>query len=146
MSLVIDANVFVASALVEDVFHAVCAEFLLEARLEGETIYEPVLVLAEVAGVLSRVRQDHAAGDVAVLRIERFPRMRLRAADGPFARRAARLAARFALAGADAHYLALAVEFSSTLVTSDDELRERGASAAHILTPEEWLRENARQG
>jgi predicted nucleic acid-binding protein len=65
MSLVIDASVFVAGALVEDKFHKIASSFLLEARLAGETIYEPVLVLAEVAGVISRVRKDHTPGDVA---------------------------------------------------------------------------------
>ena len=140
MSLVIDASVFVAAALVEDKFHRVATEFLLEARLVGESIYEPVLVLAEVAGVISRVRQDHSVGDVAALRIEHFPRTRLRIADGPFARRAARLAARHGLAGADAHYLAVAAEFSATLVTLDEELLALDASVIVTMKPGQWLR------
>jgi predicted nucleic acid-binding protein len=60
MSLVIDASVFVAAALVEDKFHQTSADFLLEARVKGAVIYEPNLILAEVAGVVSRVRKDHA--------------------------------------------------------------------------------------
>ena len=143
MSLVIDANVFVASALAEDRFHHVSQQFLFEARLAGEVIYEPVLVLAEVAGVISRVRQDHSLGDVAVLRIENFPRTRLRIADGPFARRAARLAARHRLSGADSHYAALAVEFSSTLITLDGALLDLDAAGVlSAKTPEVWLAEH----
>lgn len=140
MSLVIDASVFVAAALVEDVFHVVATEFLLEARLAGEVIYEPVLVLAEVAGVVARARRDHSPGDVAALRIEHFPRTRLRIADGSFARRAARLAARHRIGGADAQYLAVAVEFTATLVTLDRELlalEESGVVA--VMTPGDWL-------
>ena len=143
MSLVIDANVFVASALAEDRFHDVSQRFLLEARLAGEVIYEPVLALAEVAGVISRVRQDHSLGDVAVLRLENFPRTRLRIADGPFARHAAKLAARHQLSGADSHYAALAVEFSSTLITLDQELLALDvAGVISAKTPEDWLSEN----
>ena len=131
----------VAAALLEDKFHAVSSEFLLEARLSGETIYEPVLVLAEVAGVISRVRRDHSPGDVAALRIERFPKMRLRIADGLFARRAARLAARHHLTGADAHYLAVADEFAATLITLDDELLSLNAAGVFTaMKPQKWLR------
>lgn len=139
MSLVIDASVFVAASLAEDAFHQPSAEFLLAARVAGELVYEPVLVLAEVAGVISRVRKNHALGDVAVLRIENFPRTRLRIADGAFARRAARLAARHALSGADAHYLALAMEYDCALVTWDRELL-RTTTGTKIITPTAWLR------
>ena len=143
MSLVIDASVFVAGALVEDKFHKIASGFLLEARLAGETIYEPVLVLAEVAGVISRVRQDHTPGDVAALRIENFPKTRLRIADGPFARRAARLAARHCLSGADAHYLAVAIEFSAMLVTLDEALLAVKLAGTKIaIHPHQWLRQN----
>jgi predicted nucleic acid-binding protein len=140
MSLVIDANVFVAAALVEDKFHQTSAEFLLEARLQGGVIYAPTLILAEVAGVVSRARKDHAYGDVAALRIERFPKTRLRIADGPFARRAARLASRHALSGADAHYVAVASEFGSTLITLDDQLLELGPQVVVAMTPRQWFK------
>lgn len=139
MSLVIDASVFVAAALEEDTFHPSCREFLLEARLAGALIYLPTLVLAEVAGVISRVRRDHASGDAAVLRIDHFPRTRLRIADGAFARRAARLAARHALSGADAHYLAVATEFAATLVTLDGALLALHPQVVVTQTPQAWL-------
>lgn len=140
MSFTIDASVFVAAALEEDAFHAQSAEFLIEARVTGTVVYAPVLVLAEVAGVISRVRQDHSRGDVAVLRIENFPGLRLRIADGPFARRAARLASRHAISGADAHYLTVATEFGSSLITLDGELLALAGEVADVLTPREWLR------
>ena len=91
---------------------------------------------------MSRVRHDHSLGDVAALQIEHFSRLRLRIADGPFARRAARLAARHALSGADAQYLAVAVEFASTLVTLDDDLLAVDASVVLTMKPGEWLRRN----
>ncbi len=143
MSLVIDANVFVAASLVEDKFHQTSADFLLEARVHGSVIYEPTLILAEVAGVVSRVRKDHSYGDVAALRIEHFPKTRLRIADGPFARRAARLASRHALSGADAHYVAVASEFGSTLITLDAELLELDPQIVVAMTPIQWLKSQA---
>lgn len=143
MSLVIDAYVFVAASLVEDKFHQTCTDFLLEARILGRFIYEPVLVLAEVAGVVSRVRKDHSYGDVAAMRIEHFPKTRLRIADGAFARKAARLASRHRLSGADAQYLALACEFDSTLVTLDDELLKLDPQIITAIFPEQWLESQA---
>lgn len=140
MSLVIDANIFVAASLVEDKFHQTSTDFLLEVRVHGSVIYEPVLILAEVAGVISRVRKDHRYGDVAALRIEHFPKTRLRIADGPFARRAARLASRHALSGADAHYLAVAAEFGSTLVTLDEALLSLDPQIVVAMTPHQWLK------
>lgn len=143
MSLVIDVSVFVAGALVEDKFHKIASSFLLESRLAGETIYEPVLVLAVVGGVISRVRQDHTPGDVAALRIENFPKTRLRIADGPFARRAARPAARHCLSGADAHYLAVAIEFSAMLDTLDEALLAVKLAGTKIaIHPHQWLRQH----
>lgn len=140
MNLVIDACVFSAAALWDDVFHPVASEFLLEARLADVAIYEPVLVLAEVAGVVSRVRNDHAPADAAVLRIEHFPRTRLRVADGLLAKKAARLAARHKLSGADAHYVAVALEYGCQLITFDQELLRRAPPAVPVLTPAAWLR------
>ena len=140
MSLVIDANVFVAASLVEDRFHQTSTDFLLEARLRGGVIYAPTLILAEVAGVVSRVRKDHSYGDVAALRIEHFPKTRLRIADGPFARKAARLASRHALSGADAHYVAVATEFGSTLITLDDKLLALDPQIVVTMTPRQWLK------
>ena len=143
MNLTIDANVFVAASLEEDVFHDLCSEFLLDVRLDAQAIYEPVFVLAEVAGVISRVRKQHALGDVAALRIENFSRMRLRIADGPFARCSARLASRHAISGADSQYLTVATEFGTTLVTLDDELLKLNGIAAKIRTPQQWLHDLA---
>jgi predicted nucleic acid-binding protein len=128
--------------LEEDKFHAVCRSFLVEVRLAQETLYAPMLLLAEVAGVVSRVRQSHTPGDLAVLHIEHFPRLRLRLADGAFGRKAARLAARHALRGADAYYVTVAAEFDAPLITLDEEMLALDSKIITTLKPQEWLKQH----
>lgn len=140
MSLTIDASVFVSAMLEEDEFHAACRSFLVEVRHTREILYAPMLLLAEVAGVVSRVRGNHTPGDLAVMHIAHFSGLRLRIADGVFGRRVARLAARHGLRGADAQYVAVAAEFDAPLITLDGELLALNATGVRTMKPQEWLR------
>ena len=45
----------------------------------------------------------------------------------------------YRLRGADAVYIALAVEFGATVITWDAEMLTRGAGAVSVLTPSDWL-------
>lgn len=62
------------------------------------------------------------------------------------ARRAAKLAAALRLRGADAVYVALALEYGATLVTWDAEMLQRAPAAMLTMTPAEWLATNAAKG
>jgi predicted nucleic acid-binding protein len=53
---------------------------------------------------------------------------------------AAALASRHALRGADSHYLTVARETRTTLITLDDELLALDTKICRTMTPAAWLR------
>ena len=71
--------------------------------------------------------------------LEAHPNLNLESLTESRARRAAEVAARLRLRGADAVYVALAEEFNATLITWDNEMLQRGAAVAPTLTPSAWI-------
>jgi predicted nucleic acid-binding protein len=69
--------------------------------------------------------------------------MNLANLDATLAQRAAQVAARHRLKGADAIYVAVAEAFDASLVTGDGEMLERGASIVNTLSPDQWLAEQS---
>ena len=138
MKLTLDANLFISRYRNEDAAHAAAQAFFDRCELIGVQFFVPTLLLAEVAGALSRIHGETRFGDVAITRIFAEPRLKFRDIDSAFAERAARLAARHSLKGADATYLNVALETRSTLVTNDAELLQ-AQSQARVITPGAWL-------
>jgi predicted nucleic acid-binding protein len=135
----IDANIFVRDLDARHADHADC-NALLE-RLAGTTtpIIVPALILAEVAGALSRELHDPMRGRLAVMLLQELPHVTLVALDDMLAREAAELAADRALRGADACYVAVARRHNCALVTLDREQRERASAIVTVLTPADAL-------
>ena len=101
----------------------------------GEPLVAPSLLLAEVAAAMSRIsgRPETAAEIVEhLLTVQRLELVEL---DQARALRAAQVAARTALRGADAVYLALAEERSDVLISVDRQQRERGSQLAEVRVP-----------
>lgn len=128
MNLVVDACVFVAA----DAFFDHCVR-------NGIRLYAPAIVLAEVAGAVTRITGDSAMGGVSTTRLSHFPKLYLRQVDLSLAKAAARVAARFLLRGADSHYVALARELKCPLITHDDEVIQRCPPTMKVLRPDKWL-------
>jgi predicted nucleic acid-binding protein len=139
MNLVVDACVFVAEQIEDQPEFAVADEFFDHCVRNGVRLYAPAIVLAEVAGAITRITGDAGIGSVSTTRLSHFPKLYLRQVDLGFAEAAARAAARYALRGADSHYVALAREMKCALITSDDEVIRRCPSTTKVFTPSEWL-------
>ena len=139
MRITVDASVFVAAADLEEVEHQNAKRFLASLAMARHQALCPALVLPEVAASIARITRDEGLGQVAVLRVLSVPRLRLVPLTEVVARKAAHLAGRHFLRGADSVYVALASDSRSPLVTLDAEMRERGAAAVKTLTPAEWL-------
>lgn len=140
MRTTIDASVFVSLCLEEDAFHEQAVSFFRVIAESRHLMLAPTLLLAEVAGAVARQRGGHRFGDVAVLRLRQLQSLHFVSAGEEFALKAARLAARHSLRGADSFYVTVARESKTTLVTLDDELLRLPDSLAQAVSPKDWLK------
>ncbi len=106
------------------------------AITRGELLAAPALLLAEVAGAVSRRTGRPELAARAIDLLEQLPNSRLVTVDPQLARLAARLAGQLGLRGGDALYVALAQQLGFTLVTWDREQAERGSSATSVFAPQ----------
>ena len=98
-------------------------------------IIVPNLVLAEVAGAISRTRQTPAQAQAFAITLSRLPHVTVRVLGEGCALHALTLAAAHGLRGADAVYAAVAYEAGSTLVTLDNEHLTRLVTLITVCTP-----------
>lgn len=139
MPVTLDASVLVSAYLASDVHHGQSLR-LLGALMEAKVdIHVPTLLLSEVAAALARNSREPKRGLAAIEIIEETSGIRLHSISLALAKKAAELASTSFLRGADAIYAAVAQATSSTLITLDNEMRQRAAKSAPTLTPSEWL-------
>ena len=136
MKAVLDANILVARFIPDEPAHAECLR-VVESFDAGAKIIVPLLLPAELAGAIARITGSDAAAQRALMVLQSYSWLRVCLADTAFVERTARLAARHALRGADAFYLALAAEQRCPLVTLDEELISRAPNTITVLRPAE---------
>ena len=132
---VVDASVWVSRLVSADVHHAASRTWLETHAASGGQFITPTLALSEIAGAISRRTGDPRSAHDAVAIITRLPTLRLVSVDHNLAQAAARLAADHALRGADAVYVALALEFSLPLITLDNEQLTRSSDVITASKP-----------
>jgi predicted nucleic acid-binding protein len=137
----LDANIFVRDASPGDPDHAVCHALIAQLYQSSTRIVLPNLVLAEIAGALSRTFRDPIRARLAVDLLRDWHTIQLIPLDDALAQEAAELAADHALRSADAIYVAVARKHGCTLVSLDREQRERAAPVVRVLTPDAALAE-----
>lgn len=139
----IDASVFVAFGRPSEPDHEASVEFLSQVdEIEGG-IVDPVLVEIECAGALARRTDNVDRALHFASRLKRLPGMNLLEVDRELSWRSAQIAARHRLRGADSVYVATAESHDATLVTWDQEMRDRGAAVVDTQTPKQWTEGNA---
>ncbi len=132
---VVDASVWVSRLVPHDVHHAASRDWLAGQVTAGRLIVAPVLLLAEVAGAISRRTGRPRLARRAVEDLVRLPGLRLLAVESRLARSAAQVAGDLRLRGADAVYVATARDLGIPLVTWDGEQRERAGRLIAVKTP-----------
>jgi len=137
----LDANVFVRNLDPNEPEYETCHALLDQLDETATPIIVPTLVLAEVAGTISRTRRDPIRARIFTDAIRALPHIRLVPLDGVLAQEAAELAADYYLRGADAVYVAVARRHGCTLVSLDVEQRERGAIVVTARSPAAALAE-----
>jgi len=125
--IVVDASVWVARLVPQDIFHGAVRAWMAARRDENTLLISPSLLLPEVAGAIARRTGDPALAAQAIEMLEHLPGLRLVEMERSLAAEAAVLAARLGLRGADALYLATASYLNLPLCTLvEDQARRAG--------------------
>lgn len=133
---VVDASVWVGRLVAQDLHYAPSRRWIDAYMARGGLLIAPMLLLAEVAGAISRRLASQQLGDQAIEALLQVPSLRLVSLDAQMGRRSARLAAELGIRGADATYVAVAHALGVPLVTWDRRQRERAAERVSVLTPD----------
>src|SRR5262245_11544594 len=137
----IDASVWVNGFDHREPGHVTSRQLLELLRVQGLPIIEPMLVLAEVAGAISRTRQDPAKAQAFATALGQLPNVTVVPCDTALGQRALELAAQHGLRGADAVYAAVARQAACTLISLDNEHLARLTDIVRVQTPEDALAE-----
>lgn len=136
---VADASIWVSLLAADDVNHEPSRRWFERVIAQGVPLTAPTLVLVEVAAAMTRRTGDRSVGVAAAARLRSIPELVLVELTIESAERAAAIAARLALRGADAVYVSLAVDLDVPLVTWDRQQRERSTSVISVASPAEDL-------
>jgi len=137
----IDASVFINAFNPAEIGHADSHRLLAELRQQAAPLIVPTLVLPEVSATIRRGRGDQQLAQRFSAALVRLPHLMLVSLDPQLAHQAADVAALYSLRSSDAVYAAVALRFSSTLITLDQEQHQRVASVITTRTPAEAIAE-----
>jgi predicted nucleic acid-binding protein len=130
--VVVDASVWLARLLPQDVFHRAVSAWMAARREENVILVSPSLLLPEVAGAISRRTGKPELAEQAQIGLQDLPGLRLIEMDQTLVSSAARLAGLLGLRGADAIYVAAAEYLSLPLCTLDEDQAHRAANRVAI--------------
>jgi predicted nucleic acid-binding protein len=131
----VDASVWVNAFDQREPGHLISRQFLEVVRSRALPIIVPNVVLAEVAGAISRTRHEPEQAQAFATALSQLPHVTIRVLDEVCALHALTLAAQYGLRGADAVYAAVAREAEGTLVTLDNEHLTRLGNLMAVCTP-----------
>ena len=132
---VIDASVYVSLTNESDRHHGRCVSWLGETLETDESLVAPSLLLVEVTASIRRLTGDGKLAARVGDELQALELVELVPLTLERSKSAAMIAAKTAVRGADAVYLALAKERRETLVTLDRQQLERGGEVATVQRP-----------
>lgn len=115
--------------------------FLQALHEQALPVVVPNLLLVEVAGAISRTRNEPVRAQEFATAVAQLPSVTLLPLDGKLAEEARNLAAQNGLRGADAVYAAVALHADCTLVSLDQEHLTRLTSVVPVCAPAAALAE-----
>jgi predicted nucleic acid-binding protein len=121
--------------LVEDVHHAASVSWFRGSLAPQVILAAPVIVLAEVASAIARRTGNRSAVQIALDHMRAGPQLRMVALEPALALQAAYIGADLRIRGADACYVAVAVQLGVPLVTFDNELASRASGVVEVICP-----------
>ena len=132
MFIVVDASVWVARLVSQDVFYESVKEWMAAHIESTDHFLAPSLLLAELGGAISR-RTTASLGLKAIQQVQNLPGLQLVEMDHSLLLEAAQLAAELGLRGADSTYVAVAARLDLPLVTLDVDQRERAGKRVKVM-------------
>jgi predicted nucleic acid-binding protein len=130
----IDTSVFINAVEPHEQDHAASRQLLGLLRARQIAVIVPTLVIVEVAGTVSRLRDAARAQRLTEI-LTRLRMVTFVPLDDALARQAAALAATHRLRGADAVYAAVAQQYATTLISRDREHLTRLLGIVPVLPP-----------
>ncbi|GAB4400876.1 MAG: hypothetical protein Kow00123_09490 [Anaerolineales bacterium] len=137
----VDASVFLSAFNPREPGHAESQRLLKRMQDDAKPIVVPTLLLPEIAAAIGRGQGDPALARRFARALKQLPHVIWVPLDPVLADQAADLAAQHRLRGSDAVYAAVSARFGSTLVTLDEQQRERLSGVVAARTPAEALAE-----
>jgi predicted nucleic acid-binding protein len=131
----VDASVWVNGFDQRESGHEISRQFLELLRVRQIPLIEPMLMFIEVAGAISRTRQDPSRAEAFASTLGQLPNMTIVPLDSLLGQRALALAAHHGLRGADAVYAAVAQQADCTLISLDYEHLTRLVGLIRVQTP-----------
>jgi predicted nucleic acid-binding protein len=135
----VDTSVWVNGSDTLEAGHEISRACLQLLAQRGEQLVLPTLVLAEIAGAISRTRLDATLADTFAAQVAALPNVTLVPLDEALAHQARVLAATHRLRGADAVYAALTLVAHTVLISLDNEHLTRLAGIVAVITPAQYL-------
>jgi len=132
MFIVVDASIWVARLVSEDVFYEPVKEWMYARLEEDDQFLSPSLLLTEIGGAISR-RTTPSLGLKAIEHVQNLPGLQLIEMEHTLIRDAAQLAAELGLRGADSTYVAVAARLELPLITLDVDQKGRAAKRIKVL-------------
>jgi len=131
--IVVDASLWCSLLIPQDEHHVRVSAWFEVNRLSKVKFLAPALLLAEIAGALSRRIGPSLAAD-AVQALEKLPDLTLIEMDRDLSGLAAKLAGDLGLRGADAFYVVVAHHLNVSLATLDVDQAHRSAYLVQLET------------
>ncbi len=139
MMYTIDASVFVRAYTMQDERSPICNRLLTHIHDQNIALFEPTLVLMEIAGSISREFNNPLLGRISASNLMRLSQVSFIEFNSPLAEQGFELAADLRLRGADATYVAIAQHCATTLISLDREHLQRASRVIPVVSPEESL-------
>ncbi|RMH44229.1 MAG: PIN domain-containing protein, partial [Gammaproteobacteria bacterium] len=121
--IVVDASLWVARLVANDVFHTRSRAWMEAQRAAGIRFIAPALLLVEVAAAISRPTGNPALARRAVGTLQSLADLRLVEMDRRLVQTATQVATDLGVRGADAFYIAVARQLNLPLATLDVDQR-----------------------